>query len=281
MVERPRRRHLTSTFRAASHVRYGSRVSRPSMQALLPTVIEAGELARSFFRNVTAERKADSTLVTAADRAVEEFLTPRISTLLPGARILGEEFGATGTADADLTLTVDPIDGTAAFIAGLPTWCITLGLIQGGAAAGGITYLPMTGETYLADGPVAEWNGRSLVRPPMPHDEGDLFMLTHSGYHRGQPRPFPGKIRSLGSTAYHMALVARGAAVAAVLGRPRIWDIAAGAALLHAIGGDLRYRSGARVDLAALLDGTSAPEHLVAAAPGMIDEILKLVGPQP
>lgn len=249
------------------------------MHALLPTVIEAGELARSFFRNVIAERKADHTLVTAADRAVEEFLTPRVVALFPGARILGEEFGATGTAEAEYTLTLDPIDGTAAFISGLPTWCITIGLVQHGIAVGGITYLPMTGETYLADGDTAEWNGRSLVRPTTSSGEGDLFMLTHSDYHRGDARRFPGKIRSLGSTAYHMALVARGAAVAAVLGRPRLWDISAGAAMLRAIGGDLRYRSGATVELGALLNGERAPDHLVAAAPGMIDEILKLVGP--
>jgi len=251
------------------------------MHALLPTVIEAGELARSFFRNVTAERKADHTLVTAADRAVEEFLTPRASALFPGVRTLGEEFGATGDDAAEHTLTLDPIDGTAAFIAGLPTWCITIGLVHRNLPVGGITYLPMTGETYLADDDRAEWNGRSLVPYTGPSGIGDLFMLTHSGYHRGEAKRFPGKIRSLGSTAYHMALVGRGAAVAAVLGRPRLWDIAAGAAMLRAIGGDLRYRSGAAVELGTLLRGERAPEQLIAAAPGMIDEILKLVGPTP
>lgn len=254
-------------------------VSAPAMHALLPTVIEAGELARSFFLNVIAERKADQTLVTAADRAVETFLTPRLAALLPGARILGEEFGASGASDAEYTLTLDPIDGTAAFISGIPTWCITIGLVRGGIAVGGVTYLPMTGETYLANDERAEWNGRALLRHTRPPGDGDLFMLTHSAYHRGDARRFPGKIRSLGSTAYHMALVARGAAVAAVLGRPRIWDIAAGAALLRAIGGELRYRSGAPVDLGALIAGERAPDHLVAAAPGMIDEILALVGP--
>src|SRR6185369_9094014 len=130
-----------------------------------------------------------------------------------------------------------------------------------------------------ADEDVAEWNGRSLVRAVPASGEGDLFMLTHSDYHRGDARRFPGKIRSLGSTAYHMALVARGAAIAAVLGRPRIWDIAAGAAMLAAIGGELRYRSGAAFDLAALLHGERAPEHLIAAAPGMMDEILPLIRP--
>ena len=249
------------------------------MRDLVSVVTEAGELARGFFRNVTAERKADSTLVTAADRAVEEFLTPRIAALAPEARILGEEFGATGGGDAACTITLDPIDGTAAFVAGLPTWCITVGVIRDAVAIGGVTYLPMTGETYLASGDVAEWNGRALVRHMRPAGDGDLFILTHSDYHRSGAARFTGKIRSLGSTAYHMALVARGAAIAAVLGRPRIWDIAAGAAMLAAIGGELRYRSGAPVDLAALLHGERAPEHLVAAAPGMMDEILPLVAP--
>jgi myo-inositol-1(or 4)-monophosphatase len=254
-------------------------MSAPSVHALLPIVTEAAELARGFFRNVAAERKADSTLVTAADRAVEEFLTPRIAALAPEARILGEEFGVTGAADARYTITLDPIDGTAAFVAGLPTWCITVGLLRDDVAIGGVTHLPMTGETYLASDDVAEWNGRALLRHTRPPTDGDLFILTHSDYHRSGAARFGGKIRSLGSTAYHMALVARGAAIAAVLGRPRIWDIAAGAALLAAIGGDLRYRSGAPVELAALLNGERAPEHLVAAAPGMMDEILPLVRP--
>jgi myo-inositol-1(or 4)-monophosphatase len=246
----------------------------PSIPPLLPLVREAGEIARGFFQNVAAERKADRTLVTAADRAIEEFLVARIPAVMPGVRILGEEFGDGGTGAADCTLAVDPIDGTAAFIAGLPTWCITLGLVCGGRAVGGVTYLPMTGETYVAADGEARWNGRVIPPGPRPRPEGDPFIVTHSDLHRGGAIRFAGKVRALGSTAYHMALVARGAAVAALLGRARLWDIAAGAALLEAVGGTLTYRSGAAVDLTALLDGRRAAEHLVAAAPGMRDEIL-------
>ncbi len=244
------------------------------MRALLPIVTEAGEIARGYFQNVVAERKADRTLVTAADRAVEEFLTERLPTVAPDARILGEEFGATGNGEARCTLTLDPIDGTSAFVAGLPTWCVTVGLVVDAKALGGITHLPMTGETYLAEDAVAYWNGRAIPRGRQPVADGDLFIVTHSDLHRGGAIRFQGKVRALGSTAYHLALVARGAATGALLGRPRLWDIAAGAALLDAIGGELCYRSGAPVDLGAMLAGERAPDHIVAAAPGMMGDLL-------
>ncbi len=249
----------------------------PSIRDLAPIVIEAGELARSYFRNVAAERKADRTLVTEADRAVERFLIERVPVVAPNARLLGEEHGSIGPSDAECTITLDPIDGTSAFVSGLPTWCVTVGIVCRGQAIGGITHLPMTAETYSAEDGKAEWNGRAIGGEPRIVTDSDLFIATHSDLHRSGGIRFPGKVRSLGSTAYHMALVARGAAVAALLGRPRIWDIAAGAALLAAVGGDLAYLSGVPVDLAALLDGSRAPEPIVAAAKGVMQEILAQV----
>ena len=252
----------------------------PTATDLLPLVTEAGEIARSHFRNVTAERKADRTVVTVADREVETFLVERLSQRFPDVRLLGEEFGASGPEDAACTLTIDPIDGTAAFVAGLPTWCVTVGWVIGGVAQGGVTYLPMTSETYVADGGRASWNGRAIPRGPRSLPEGDQFVVTYSGYHRHATSAFAGKVRSLGSTAYHLALVARGAATGALLGRPHIWDITAGAALLTAVGGELRYRSGSAVALDEMLDGCPALDHVVGAAPGALDDVLALA-PRP
>jgi len=262
-------------YGAVAPVRYGGGVSVPSMSTLVATVTEAGKIAREYFQDVVAERKADRTLVTAADRAVEEFLVARIPAAAPGVRILGEELGVSGVRDGGCTLTIDPIDGTSAFVAGLPTWCVTVGLVRDGRAVGGITHLPMTGETYLAEGGEARWNGRVIPAGRRPAGEGDPFILTHSDVHRsGRVIRFPGKVRALGSTAYHMALVARGAARAALLGRAHIWDLAAGVALIGAVGGAICYLSGAPVDLRVLLAGERAPDYVVVAAPGMLGEIL-------
>jgi myo-inositol-1(or 4)-monophosphatase len=246
----------------------------PQIAKIEPIVVEAGELARGYFRNVTAERKADRTIVTEADRAVETFLVARLREIVPDVRLLGEEFGVAGPEDARCTLTLDPIDGTSAFVSGLPTWCVTVGLLCDGRAIAGITHLPMTGETYVAEDGIAKWNGRPISRGPRPASDADLFIASHSDLHRSGGTRYPGKVRSLGSTAYHMALVARGAAIAALLGRPRIWDMAAGAAMLDAVGGELRYLSGPAVDFTALLGGERATEPIIAAAPGKFDEIV-------
>jgi myo-inositol-1(or 4)-monophosphatase len=107
----------------------------------------------------------------------------------------------------------------------------------------------------------------------------DGFILAYSEFHRRHLISFRGKMRALGSTAYHLALVARGAAEAAILGRARVWDVAAGLALLEAAGGELVYlKSGRRVDLAELLDGSLSKDIMVAARAGSIARILKQIG---
>src|SRR4051812_34417749 len=152
----------------------------PSIRDIQPIVVEAGELARGYFRNVAPERKADRTLVTEADRAVETFLVGRIPKVAPHARLLGEEHGVAGDTSAACTITLDPIDGTSAFVSGLPTWCVTVGVVCNGTAVAGITPLPMTGETYLAEDGTTEWNGRAIVLDRRAPTDSDLFIATHS-----------------------------------------------------------------------------------------------------
>jgi fructose-1,6-bisphosphatase/inositol monophosphatase family enzyme len=74
-------------------------------------------------------------------------------------------------------------------------------------------------------------------------------------------------VRSFGSAAYHVVLVARGAAEAAVLGRPHVWDLAAPGAVLAAVGGGYEYLDGGVVDLVSLLDGSRAPRDVLAGTP--------------
>ena len=89
--------------------------------------------------------------VTEADRAAESAMRRMIGAAFPTHGILGEEFGSEHT-DAEYVWVLDPIDGTRAFIAGLPTWGTLIGLTRNGAAVRGLMHQPYLGERFTGDG---------------------------------------------------------------------------------------------------------------------------------
>ena len=249
----------------------------PPRSTLEAIAARAGALAMSHFRRVDPERKADRTLVTRADREVEDLLVAELGGLMPQAPILGEEGGArAGTGP--YRIVVDPIDGTAAFVAGLPSWCVCIGILEDGAPVSGVVHLPCTGETYSAAEGVAWLNGARL--PPLAGAQppSDPFAVTHSKAHLRHHLTYRGKVRSLGSTGYHVALVARGAAEAALLGHPYVWDLVGPGAILYAVGGRLEYLSGGPLDLAAMADGRQATEWVVAGLPATLARLRPELG---
>ena len=115
-------------------------------------VADAGKIALRFFRQ---EIDVDNKLtdgcfdpVTRADREVEAFLREKLLEKFPAYGIIGEEGGVTpGTSGLDWI--IDPIDGTKAFISGLPTWGMLLGLMQEGVPLVGVMHQPFTGELFV------------------------------------------------------------------------------------------------------------------------------------
>ncbi|MCV4731925.1 hypothetical protein OFB80_28975, partial [Escherichia coli] len=80
-----------------------------------------------FRRGVGVEIKADGTEVTSADREAEALLRRRIRERYPGYGIAGEEEGESGEG-ASARWIVDPIDGTRAFVRGVPLYAVLVGL---------------------------------------------------------------------------------------------------------------------------------------------------------
>jgi myo-inositol-1(or 4)-monophosphatase len=240
--------------------------------ALESIAVRAGAIALGHFRRVAPERKADHTLVTRADREVESFVATALGAVDPGAGILGEE-GTVRAGEGGHWFVIDPVDWTSAFVAGLPTWCVCIGLVDQGAAVAGVVHLPCTAETYAAAGGEAWWNGAPLPRLDDLPPAGDPFVAVDSKAHRRHRFDGLGAVRSLGSAAYHSALVARGAARAALLGDVRVWDLAAAGAVLGAVGGGFELLVGGPVHLADLLDGRRAAGDVVAGSPAAIAEL--------
>lgn len=117
-------------------------------------------LSRKWFRHpLSIDTKADESPVTQADREVEAALREAIAHHYPQHGIFGEEFGALHT-EAELVWSLDPIDGTRAFISGNPLWGTLLALLHRGRPVLGLIDIPMLQERWIgaADSP-ARLNG--------------------------------------------------------------------------------------------------------------------------
>jgi myo-inositol-1(or 4)-monophosphatase len=99
--------------------------------------------------------------VTEADRAAEVAMRRMIEAQFPAHGIIGEEFGSL-RADAEYVWVLDPIDGTKAFISGLPTWGVLIGLLHQGRPCYGMMVQPFTRERFVGDGTEALWTGSGL-----------------------------------------------------------------------------------------------------------------------
>jgi histidinol phosphatase-like enzyme (inositol monophosphatase family) len=140
-------------------------MSTSSLQSFLEFALDAtyqaGRITLAYFQNgVQAERKADSSPVTIADKQAEQRLRELIHHYWPDHGIIGEEFGHQG-GGSSYTWTIDPIDGTKSFVQGVPFYSTLLALTDGKRPLVGVAHFPALNETvYAAQGEGCYWNGR-------------------------------------------------------------------------------------------------------------------------
>ena len=119
----------------------------------------AGEISLKYFKtSLKPERKGDGSPVTIADREAERFIRAQIEKRFPQDAIFGEEEAAR-TGDSGRQWIVDPIDGTYAFVHGVPLYGVLIGLEIEGEVLLGVVNLPALGEIiYAARGLGCFWN---------------------------------------------------------------------------------------------------------------------------
>jgi histidinol-phosphatase len=125
---------------------------REEAELALEMAREAGRIILPHFRaaaSLRVETKADNSPVTIADRNAEEALRKLMEKHTPGYGIIGEEFGATA-GRADREWVIDPIDGTKAFIHGVPLFGTLLALLEDGEPVVGVISLPALGQVMHA-----------------------------------------------------------------------------------------------------------------------------------
>lgn len=137
---------------------------------------------------------------------------------------------------------VDPIDGTREFVAGIPEWVVSIGLVEDGRAVAGGILNPQTG--LLVIGSIetgVTLNGVPCATPAVSDLAGADILASRSETARGEWERFaaaPFVARPTGSVAHKLALVAAGLADATWTLNPKCeWDVCGGVALVLAAGG--------------------------------------------
>jgi histidinol-phosphatase len=213
---------------------------------------EAAKKIRGYFRTaLTVETKADNTPVTVADRGAEELLRGLMEKHTPGYGIIGEEFG-TQPGSADREWVIDPIDGTKAFIHGVPLFGTLLALLEKGKPVVGVAVLPALGHMLSAavgdgctlDGAPCRVSAADRIEDSLLLD-GSASTMERMGF--GEPwrklRTRARLHRGWGDCYGHF-LVAAGRAEAMVDPIVNIWDIAPFAVILPEAGGRFTALSG-------------------------------------
>ena len=120
-------------------------------------------IAETYFRrSFDAETKSDASPVTVADREIEAAQREVIETAYPDHGISGEEYGDV-RLDAEFVWVLDPIDGTKAFLNGIPVFTNLIGLLQDGNPVLGVIDQPTLGERWLG----ATGHGATLNSAPV------------------------------------------------------------------------------------------------------------------
>lgn len=208
---------------------------------------EAGQLAL----RLRAERdasfvgsKGHQDFVTAADLAVENLIRSRIAAAFPDDAVLGEEGGAQGAGP--VTWVVDPIDGTANFMRGLPEWGVSLARVEDGAITHGVMDFP---DLSLQAAAAADLGAFANGQPMAVSETGDpARALVTLGWSRAtEIDNHVALIRALGAAGFEyrrhgaatfsLLAVAMGWAEAYCERRLNAWDALAGALIVIEAGG--------------------------------------------
>ena len=235
-------------------------------------ILKAGQLALDIQKSdFNIERKSDNTIVTKADFEVQELIVDSVKKHYKHVNLVHEEnFNKTinNFHNDELTIIIDPIDGTSVFSMRLPLWCISLGVFKGFEPVYGFVYSPASDFYFYNDNDNAFLNNKPVKII------NNLQITRESCFFCASEIPnaiasFPGKIRNFGSTAFHASLLADNARnnVFAFIGESYLWDWAGAIPIILKAGGHISYCDGSIIDFESVVKNKyHFPKPLVAYA---------------
>lgn len=241
----------------------------------------AGELLRERFvtggEQAVGSKSSSTDPVSEADIAAEQAIRELLAVRRPDDAILGEEGGETQQGEG-LRWIVDPLDGTVNFLFAIPQWCVSVAVHDDDGGLAGVVFDPLRDELFAAErGGPATLNG-SPVTGSSCGQLSSALVATGFGYESSvreaqaavvaRALPLVRDIRRMGSAALDLAWLAAGRYDAYYERGVKTWDIAAGSLLCECAGMAVRP----------LVERDAAPAGLAVAPPGLIDDLVGLVG---
>ena len=220
--------------------------------------------------------------VTEADRGAEAAIRTLVAERHPDHGIIGEEYGE-DRPDADFVWVIDPIDGTRAFIAGLPVWTTLIGLRFNGEPVLGSIGQPYLGELFIGQAgaarlvargssrPLATRKGAPLSRAIIATTDPDAC-FTPEELAAWRRLRAAARLARLGCDAYAYAMVAAGALDLVVEAGLKAWDIEAAIPVLAGAGGLVTDWGGQAV-------GRCGGQAALAGDPALLEAVLPLLAP--
>jgi len=219
---------------------------------------------------------------TEADLRAEATVRSHLAAFRPDYGFLGEEGGLVEGKDKSHVWIVDPLDGTANFLCGVPLFAVNVALARDGQVIAGVTHVPMMGETFWAEEGRGAWLNGQPIR--VSQRQGMIEALLAVGIpFAGKPRheqfyaemerltPRISGIRRLGAGAVDMAWVACGRFDCYWEQSVSAWDMATGAILVSEAGGKVTDTLGRPLDL---MGGT-----VLAATPQLHEALVEALRP--
>lgn len=218
--------------------------------------------------------------VTLADKGAEAAIRRAIAARYPDHGVIGEEYGE-DRPDAEFVWVLDPIDGTRAFISGLPVWTTLIALRHEGRPVVGAIAQPFLGEVFLG-GPsgarrVTADGERALRVRPCPVLDQALIATTDPYLFKGEEALAFDRLRSAvrlaryGCDAYAYAMVALGSMDLVIEAGLKAWDVEAAIPVIEGAGGIITDWTGAEI-------GRDGGKMLISGDARVHDQAIRVLG---
>lgn len=254
-----------------------STISLSTINGIQQILRNAGEMALARRSTAKVQYKSDRTPFTDIELDMEAEILPYLRSHFPDYQMLSEENGTQGSIKST-AWALDPIDGTKIYLAGLPTWGISLGSIVDGLPGLGFFYMPATGDMYWGGAGYGAFHNDQALATTLDQDLADP--LSFIAIPANGPRHFNfeyANLRCFGSTAAHCCYVAQGAAVGALLRRVNLWDVAGVLPILAQTGVQAEFYSGGLFTPEPYLTGVKFKEEILIARPQIMKKIRGLI----